>query len=100
MAGGASFFGTVRENIAIGKPDAADEEIKWAARQANIHNFIESLPNGYDTLLGEDGMRFSGGEKQRIAIARAFLRNIPILILDEATSSLDRKNEKNSGKYR
>ena len=91
---GHLFYGTVRENIAIGKPDAADEEIKWAARQANIHDFIESLPNGYDTLLGEDGMRFSGGEKQRIAIARAFLRNTPILILDEATSSLDRKNEK------
>ncbi len=91
---GHLFYGTVRENIAIGKPEADDDEIIWAAKQANIHDLIESLPNGYDTILGEDGMRFSGGEKQRVAIARAFLRDTPILILDEATSSLDRKNER------
>ncbi|RKM63321.1 ABC transporter ATP-binding protein [Butyrivibrio sp. XB500-5] len=91
---GHFFSGSVRDNISVGKPSATDEEIVWAAKQANIHELIESLPKGYDTQLGEDGMRFSGGEKQRIAIARAFLRNTPILILDEATSSLDRKNER------
>lgn len=87
------FYGTVEENIRIGKPDAKQEEIMDAAREANIHDFIMSLPQGYGTMLGERGMRFSGGERQRIALARAFLRNAPVVLLDEATSSLDRKNE-------
>ncbi|MDO4357879.1 MAG: ABC transporter ATP-binding protein [Clostridia bacterium] len=87
------FYGTVEENIRIGKPDATWEEIERAAREASIHDFIMALPDGYQTMLGERGMRFSGGERQRVALARAFLRNAPIVILDEATSSLDRKNE-------
>lgn len=91
---GHLFYATVSENIKIGKPSATEEEIMEACKKANIHDFIMSLPQGYQTHIGEEGMRFSGGEKQRIAIARAFLRDRPILILDEATSSLDRKNEK------
>ena len=87
------FFGTVEENILIGKPNATHEEVEQAARDASIHDLIVSLPDGYNTLIGERGIRFSGGERQRIALARAFLRNAPILILDEATSSLDRRNE-------
>ena len=77
----------------MGKPDATREEIEQAAKEASIHDFISSLPDGYQTMLGERGMRFSGGERQRVALARAFLRDAPIVILDEATSSLDRKNE-------
>jgi ATP-binding cassette subfamily B protein len=88
------FYGTVRENIMVGKPDASQEEVEEAAKEASIHDFILSLPEGYATLLGERGLRFSGGERQRIALARAFLRNSPVLILDEATSSLDRRNER------
>lgn len=87
------FYGTVKENIRIGREDASDEDIIRAAKQANIHSFVMSLPKGYDTILGENGMRFSGGERQRIALARAFLKDAPILLFDEATSSLDRKNE-------
>ncbi len=87
------FDGTVRDNIAYGRPDATDEEIAQAARQANIHEFIESLPAGYDTVVGERGSRLSGGQKQRIAIARVFLKNPAILILDEATSALDNESE-------
>lgn len=87
------FYGTVEENILIGKPSASHEEVEQAAKDASIHDLITSLPDGYQTLIGERGMRFSGGERQRIAIARAFLRNSPIVILDEATSSLDRHNE-------
>lgn len=87
------FYGTVYENIKIGKEDATHEEIINASKKANLHDFIMQLPDKYDTLLGENGMRFSGGEKQRISLARAFLKNSPIIILDEATSSLDRKNE-------
>lgn len=87
------FYGTAEDNIRIGKPDATLTEIMEAAEEANIHEFIMSLPEGYQTMLGERGLRFSGGERQRIALARAFLRNAPIVILDEATSSLDRKNE-------
>ncbi|MCD8013456.1 MAG: ATP-binding cassette domain-containing protein [Lachnospiraceae bacterium] len=87
------FYGTVEDNIRIGRMDASDEEIVDAARRANIHEFIMTLPNGYATVLGENGMRFSGGERQRIAIARAFLKDSPVLLFDEATSSLDRKNE-------
>ncbi len=88
------FYGTVRENIMVGKPGASQEEVEEAAKEASIHDFILSLPEGYATLLGERGLRFSGGERQRIALARAFLRNSPVLILDEATSSLDRRNER------
>ena len=81
------------DNIRIAKPNSSAEEIYTAARKANIHEMIEHLPQGYDTVIGDGGRVFSGGEKQRIALARAFLRDAPILILDEATSSLDRKNE-------
>ena len=88
------FNNSVRDNIAYGNWEASLEEIKEAARRANIDDFIESLPDGYDTMVGERGVRFSGGERQRISIARAFLRNPPILILDEATSSLDNISER------
>jgi len=88
------FNGTLRENIAYGKLDASDEEIIAAAKQADIYDFIESLPEGLDTAVGERGMKLSGGQKQRIAIARMFLKNPPILILDEATSALDTETER------
>ncbi|MEG2025184.1 MAG: ABC transporter ATP-binding protein [Gordonibacter sp.] len=88
------FGGTVRENIAYGKPDATDEEIEIAARRANIHAFVQTLPHGFDTLVGERGARLSGGQKQRVAIARVFLRDPCILILDEATSALDNESER------
>ena len=88
------FCGTIRENIAYGKPGASMEEIIAAARRANIHDFIEELPDGYDTYVGERGARLSGGQKQRISIARVFLKNPPILILDEATSALDNESER------
>lgn len=87
------FSGTIRENIAYGRLDASFEEIVEAAKSANIHEFIMGLPNGYDTQVGERGVRFSGGQKQRISIARVFLKNPRILILDEATSALDNENE-------
>ena len=83
----------MRDNIAYGRPGATDEEIEHAARQANIHEFISSLPEGYDTVVGERGSRLSGGQKQRVAIARVFLKNPAILILDEATSALDNESE-------
>lgn len=88
------FSGSVRDNIAYGKPNASDGEIIEAAKNANIHDFIMSLDNGYDTYVGERGTRLSGGQKQRIAIARVFLKNPPILILDEATSALDNESER------
>lgn len=88
------FTGTVAENISYGRPQAAEEEIREAARQAGAHDFIQSLPQGYDTFIGPRGVKLSGGQQQRISIARAFLKNPPILILDEATSSLDVINEK------
>lgn len=88
------FGGTVKENIAYGKQDASDEEIIEAAKRANIHEFIESLDCGYDTFVGERGVKLSGGQKQRLSIARVFLKNPPMLILDEATSALDNESEK------
>ncbi|MBP8864815.1 MAG: ABC transporter ATP-binding protein [Anaerolineae bacterium] len=87
------FHGTARENILFGKPDATEEEVLHAAQVANAHDFIMRLPNGYDTLIGERGVKLSGGQKQRLAIARAVLKNAPILILDEATSSVDTETE-------
>jgi ATP-binding cassette subfamily B protein len=88
------FHASVRENLRFAKPDATDEEIERAAEAARIHHVIAALPEGYDTVVGERGYRFSGGEKQRIAIARTILRNPPILVLDEATSSLDTATER------
>ena len=88
------FNGTVKENIAYGKPEATMEEIVEAARRADLLDFIETLPNGFETQVGERGARLSGGQKQRIAIARVFLKNPPILILDEATSALDNESER------
>jgi ATP-binding cassette subfamily B protein len=88
------FHASVRENLRFAKPEATDEEIEDAARAAQIHELIATLPDGYDTVVGERGYRFSGGEKQRIAIARTILRNPPVLVLDEATSSLDTQTER------
>ena len=88
------FHATVRENLRFARPEATDEQIEEAARAAQIHGLIASLPEGYETVVGERGYRFSGGEKQRIAIARTILRNPPILVLDEATSSLDTQTER------
>jgi len=88
------FHASIRENLRFAKPDATDEELEAAARAARIHDLIASLPDGYDTVVGERGYRFSGGEKQRIAIARTVLRNPPVLVLDEATSALDTETER------
>ncbi|HEX8207752.1 MAG TPA: ABC transporter ATP-binding protein [Solirubrobacteraceae bacterium] len=88
------FHATVRENLRFAKPDATDEEIEQAARAARIHDLIAGLPDGYDSVVGERGYRFSGGEKQRIANARTILRNPPVLVLDEATSALDTQTER------
>ena len=87
------FNDSMKENIRYGKLDATDEEIIQAAKRANIHDYIMTLPNGYDTNIGERGVRLSGGQKQRLSIARVFLKNPPILILDEATSALDNTTE-------
>jgi ATP-binding cassette subfamily B protein/subfamily B ATP-binding cassette protein MsbA len=87
------FHGTVRENLLFGRPDASEKEMMEAAFTANAHDFIEQLPNGYDTMIGERGIKLSGGQKQRISIARAILKDAPILILDEATSSVDTETE-------
>ena len=88
------FSGTVRENIAYGRPGATEEEIEQAARLADAYDFIMALPHGFDSYVGERGVKLSGGQKQRISIARVFLKNPPILILDEATSSLDNESER------
>ncbi|HCJ58231.1 MAG TPA: thiamine ABC transporter permease [Clostridiaceae bacterium] len=88
------FAGTVMENIRYGKPEATESEVIEAAKQANAHDFIMELENGYDTYVGERGVKLSGGQKQRISIARVFLKNPPVLILDEATSALDNQSEK------
>ena len=87
------FYGSVRENILFGRPDATDEQVVAAAKVANAHEFIQALPNGYETLIGERGVKLSGGQKQRLSIARAVFKNSPILILDEATSSVDTETE-------
>jgi ATP-binding cassette subfamily B protein len=87
------FHGTVRENIRYGSFDAADAEIEAAARAAEAHTFITRLPQGYDTIVGERGQKLSGGQRQRLSIARAVLKNPPILVLDEATSSVDNETE-------
>ena len=87
------FGGTIRENILYGKEDASDEEIIRASKLAGAYDFIMELSNGFDTYIGERGVKLSGGQKQRISIARVFLKNPPILILDEATSSLDNTSE-------
>jgi ATP-binding cassette subfamily B protein len=88
------FHGTVMDNLRFARPDASDDEVHEAARAARIHDHLMTLPNGYDTIVGERGYRFSGGEKQRMAIARAILRDPPILVLDEATSALDVETER------
>ncbi|MBC3795651.1 ABC transporter ATP-binding protein [Acetobacterium tundrae] len=88
------FSGTIRENIMYGRPDAVDEDVELAAKQAGAHDFIMKLPEQYDTYVGERGVKLSGGQKQRISIARVFLKNPPILILDEATSALDNESER------
>ncbi|MCI2254837.1 ABC transporter ATP-binding protein/permease [Domibacillus sp. PGB-M46] len=87
------FSDSVRENILLGRPDATEEEVVEAAKAANAHDFIMALPNGYETKVGERGVKLSGGQKQRVAIARVFLKNPPLLILDEATSALDLESE-------
>lgn len=89
------FSDTVKENILLGRPDATDDEVVEAAKMANAHDFISNLPNGYDTEVGERGVKLSGGQKQRLSIARIFLNNPPVLILDEATSALDLESEAN-----
>ena len=87
------FHDTLDANIRLGKPDATKEEIVEAAKAAHLHEFIETLPEKYETVIGESGARLSGGQAQRLALARAFLKNAPILILDEPTSSLDPETE-------
>ncbi len=87
------FYGTVADNLRLAKPDATQPELEAAARAANIHDFVASLPNGYKTQIGERGLTLSGGQAQRVAIARAILKDAPLVILDEATSHVDAENE-------
>ena len=87
------FNASIRNNILLGRPEATQDEMEEAARQANCHDFIAAFPDGYETVVGERGMQLSGGQRQRIAIARAVLKNAPVLILDEATSHLDAVSE-------
>ena len=87
------FSDTVRSNIAFGRPDATDEQIEAAARAAEAHDFISALPDGYDTIVGEQGLLLSGGQRQRITLARALLTDPRILLLDDATSSIDSRVE-------
>lgn len=87
------FNASIKENILYGRLDATDDEVVEAAKRANIHDYIMTLPEGYETQIGERGVRLSGGQKQRLSIARVFLKNPPILILDEATSALDNTTE-------
>ena len=89
-----SFSGTIFDNILYGRPDATREEVIEAAKEAGAHEFIMKTPQGYDTYVGERGVRLSGGQKQRISIARVFLKNPPFLILDEASSALDNESER------
>ncbi|MBK9747015.1 MAG: ATP-binding cassette domain-containing protein [Chloroflexi bacterium] len=88
------FNTTIRENIRLARSEASDAEVEGAARAAHIHEFIRSLPQGYDTLVGENGHKLSGGERQRVALAQALLKDAPILILDEATAHLDAATER------
>jgi ABC-type multidrug transport system fused ATPase/permease subunit len=88
------FNTTVRDNLRIGRPEATEAELIEAAREANAHEFIARLPDGYDTMIGERGVQLSGGQRQRLSIARAILKDAPVLILDEATSHLDSENER------
>jgi len=90
----ALFSGTVRENIAYARPGASRDDVEAAARAAHAHEFVERLPQGYDTVVGERGVKLSGGQRQRVAIARAILKNPAVLVLDEATSSLDTESER------
>ncbi|MBN8908336.1 MAG: ATP-binding cassette domain-containing protein, partial [Rhodospirillales bacterium] len=87
------FHGTIAENLRLGRPDATEAELVAAATAANAHGFVRELPDGYDTVIGERGARLSGGQRQRLAIARALLRDAPILVLDEALASVDAENE-------
>ncbi len=88
------FQATIKENIRYGNPDASEEAVIEAAKSANAHEFIKKLPQGYDTQVRDGGKNLSGGEQQRIALARAFVKNAPIIVMDEATSALDNTNEK------
>ena len=88
------FTGTIRDNIICGNPEATEEEMIEAAKKARIHDFVMTLPEKYDTYIGERGVKLSGGQKQRISISRIFLKNPPIIILDEATSALDNVTER------
>ena len=88
------FDATIRDNLALADPDVTDEQVEAACRLAQLHDFVATLPDGYDTRIGEDGIRLSGGERRRLAIARAIIRDAPILVLDEATADLDAVTER------